>query len=73
MHIVGRSPQKANESALECNALQLTVHNGLIYEISLEIKSDKVSVVGEKNFKTEHTAWISIWMTERQAISSDAF
>ena len=37
MHIVGRSPQKANESALECNA-QLTVHNGLIYEICQKLK-----------------------------------
>ena len=42
MHIVGRSPQKANESALECNA-QLTVHNGLLYEILSEIKNRDVT------------------------------
>ena len=52
MHIVGLSPQKAIESALECNA-QLTVHKGLIYEISSEIKSGRFSVVGVKNFKPE--------------------
>ena len=52
MHIVGRSPQKANESALECNA-QLTVHNGLIYEICQKLKVIRMSVVGVKNFKPE--------------------
>ena len=62
MHIVGRSPQKANESALECNA-QLTVHNGLIYEISSEIKSSKIFCSWCEEFQTRTQAYSGSRMT----------